>query len=227
MFLLLFLAKRVQGSTLMLRRRTNAGNYMSRNVFPRSISVLHVTVSLNMFWLKRILSKTPNIWSPWPPLNAAKCHGCTTAIISTLKGSTTLCAAVKFMPVAHLADTGQRDDDRKSRIFLIQVQQCHQGKELFQEAGMATLSSKLQLVQTNKLPDESSLETKPGWRCWLYSSFIPFGLVFLTHHLASLVTREPSSDTIGALILSGQQGRVECVSSNPVTLLIPQSPGSH
>lgn len=44
---------------------------------------------------------------------------------------------------------------------------------------------------------------------------------------SSLATREPSSDTIGALILSGLEGRVECVSSNPVTLLIPQSPGSH
>lgn len=131
------------------------------------------------------------------------------------------------MPAAHLADTGQRDDDRKSRIFRIQVQQCHQGKELFRQAGMATFSWQLQLVQSNKLPDESLVGTKPGWRWWLYSNFSPFGLVFLTHLLPSLVTREPSSDTIGALILSGQQGRVGCVSSNPVTLLIPQSPGSH
>lgn len=69
--------------------------------------------------------------------------------------------------------------------------------------------------------------TKSGWRWWLYSHFSPFELFFLTHRLPSLATREPSSDTIGALILSGQQGRMECVSSNPVTLLIPQSPGSH
>lgn len=69
--------------------------------------------------------------------------------------------------------------------------------------------------------------TKSGWRWWLYSHFSPFELFFLTHRLPSLATREPSCDTIGALILSGQQGRMECVSSNPVTLLIPQSPGSH
>lgn len=131
------------------------------------------------------------------------------------------------MPVAHLADTGQRDNDGKSRIFFIQVQQCHQGKELFWQAEMAMLSWQLQLLQSNKLPDESLVGIKPGWRWWLYSNFSPFGLFFLTNLLPSLATREPSSDTIGVPILSGQQGRVECVSSNPVTLLIPQSPGSH
>lgn len=60
-------------------------------------------------------------------------------------------------------------------------------------------------VQSNKLLERG---------CWKNLGF------FLTHHLPSLASRDPSSDTIVALILSGQEGRVECVSHNPVRLHI-------